>query len=300
VTVGSGIWRDVAVTYTHACALDQNGRAWCWGTNTWGLGDGSIMRLVPTQISTRQFTSLDCGSAHTVAIEAGTNLLWCWGTNDQGVCGTGDETDSAVPRQVGTLLWSSVSAGWLHTCGRNSMGAACWGDNTYGQVGNGGATPYETSPFQFQIPAELAQGSPQSGVQHACGLSSSGKLWCWGYNGYSQLGVPSTNSLEPAPVAVAGTWRAVAPGFHHTCAIAADGSLWCWGINYAGQLGDAEVSYASMPHQISTEQWTSLNSGSTHSCAIRADQSLWCWGANDRGQLGIGSTPPNGTPRLIR
>jgi alpha-tubulin suppressor-like RCC1 family protein len=67
----------------------------------------------------------------------------CWGYNDHGQLGDGSTTSSDVPVAVVGLSSDvrAVSAGAAQTCAITSAGAAlCWGDNMYGELGDGSTT----------------------------------------------------------------------------------------------------------------------------------------------------------------
>ena len=79
----------------------------------------------------------------------------------------------------------------------------CWGDNGYGQLGNGTFT-ISSSPVQVSAISTATQIS--AGGSHTCALLSDGTVRCWGYNGYGELGNSSTThryrssvSLESPP-----------------------------------------------------------------------------------------------------
>jgi len=81
---------------------------------------------------------------------------------------------------------SSVSAGGHHTCAVKTDGSLwCWGDNSYGQIGNGTLGGSVSEPVQV-IPSGVS--SVSSGWFHTCAVKQNGSLWCWGDNGYGQLG----------------------------------------------------------------------------------------------------------------
>jgi alpha-tubulin suppressor-like RCC1 family protein len=68
-----------------------------------------------------------------------------------------------------------------------------------------------------------------AGGYHACGVRTDQTLWCWGYNGYGEIGQGSTATTSyTTPQQVTGTtWASVAAGYYHTCATRTDGTLWC-------------------------------------------------------------------------
>lgn len=143
----------------HACAMTPAGAGYCWGSNAFGqLGKGvagtrdSIPQLVAAPAGV-VFARMYAGESHTCAIDA-TGDAYCWGRNDYGQLGNGAPSafGSGVPSPVlvgGGLKFRSLSLGELFTCGVvAALGTAtgpsplpgtvyCWGDNSYGQIGNG-------------------------------------------------------------------------------------------------------------------------------------------------------------------
>ena len=97
------------------------------------------------------------------------------------------------------LAFAAVSVGAYHTCGVTAVGDAyCWGDNRYGQLGDGTGID-RTSPVPvvrgLSFAAVSAMGS------HSCGVTTVGDAYCWGYNNYGQLGDGTLiNRSFPVPV----------------------------------------------------------------------------------------------------
>ncbi len=132
----------------------------CWGENGAGqLGNGTTTNSsTPVNLSGDPgFASLSAGARHACGIAYGAagetrhSNAYCWGDNNSGQLGNGTTTNSAIPTVVaGGLNFSAVSAGGRHTCGVSSDGltgsppaggaAYCWGDNTFGQLGNSWTT----------------------------------------------------------------------------------------------------------------------------------------------------------------
>jgi alpha-tubulin suppressor-like RCC1 family protein len=84
-----------------------------------------------------------------------------------------------------------------------------------------------------------------AGGSHTCGLTTRGAAYCWGYNGYGQLGDgTTTDSDENGPQAVIGglKFASISAGDYHTCALTARGAAYCWGYNGSGQLGDGTTT----------------------------------------------------------
>lgn len=139
-----------------------------------------------------------------------------------------------------------------------------------------------------------------NGFYHSCGVSSTGALACWGYNGYGQLGNGSTSdAVYPQYVpGLSDSVTAVSAGAHHSCAIRA-GTLYCWGYNGSGQLGNASTTNSSSAKQVSGLSYvTSVSSGAQFNCAIQAG-AAYCWGYNGYGQIGNGTVTSSSTPQLV-
>jgi len=124
----------------------------------------------------------------------------------------------------------------FHSCGLSVSppGAAyCSGQNGHGQLGDGTALDRRV-PVAVNA-SGLLFASLVAGHAHTCGLSSSpsGAAYCWGRNGYGQLGDNTTTSRS-SPVAVDAWGRvfvSLAAGYAHTCglSISPSGAVYCWG-----------------------------------------------------------------------
>lgn len=185
-----------------------------------------------------------------------------------------------------------IEAGGNYTLALRTDGTLwAWGDNSFGQLGDG-------SLITRNVPGKIGTGSNwtavSAGFYHTVALKSDGTLWAWGDNTKGQLGDDSGEFMLPAPVRL-GTdsdWAAVAAGDFHTLALKTDGSLWAWGENTSGQVGDGSIAPKNqpVPVKIGTDtNWVSIAAGGSHSIALKADNSLWAWGSNNGGQLGNGA-----------
>ncbi len=152
----SGLWDGavaIAPGYEHTCAL-ANGAVLCWGINERGQlgnGDGADRpEPVPVAGLSNHLAKVDGGFMHTCALVNGG--VQCWGSNSHGQLGDGGASGaySPVPVPVSGLSRGvqAVSAGVYHTCAIVNGGAVCWGDNLYGQLGNGspGSSSSQTGP----------------------------------------------------------------------------------------------------------------------------------------------------------
>ncbi len=144
-----------------ACGLTTGGAIYCWGPNAAGsLGDGSTTSSsVPVAVSGGlTFSAVSVGSGHACGLTSN-GAAYCWGWNADGQLGTGNNTGpeqcsagnpcSTRPVAVtGGLRFAGLSAGGQVTCGVTPSGTTyCWGDNRYGQLGNG-TTINSSEPVQ--------------------------------------------------------------------------------------------------------------------------------------------------------
>ena len=129
------------------------------------------------------------------------------------------------------LQTQALAAGATHTCGLTSAGQAyCWGDNTYGQLGNGSTAASATPVPVSGILSFLALNTANA---HTCALTSSGAAYCWGYNVDGRLGDGSaTDRWTPVPVSGGLSFSALAAGAWHTCGLTSAGAAYCWGAVY--------------------------------------------------------------------
>ncbi len=194
---------------------------------------------------------------------------------------------------------TAVAAGERHTCSIVAGGQVrCWGDNAFGQIGNGatgGPTGIPTAVSGLSGATQVAAGR-----EHTCAIVAGGQVRCWGNNAFGQLGTGSIGGLNAAPTGVTGLSGAtqIAAGAAHTCVIVAGGQVRCWGANDTGQLGSGPPGAAS-GSPIGVEGLsgaTGIAAGSNHTCVIVTGGQARCWGANDTGQLGNGSGSPSGSP----
>lgn len=180
-----------------------------------------------------------------------------------------------APRQ-----WVAVGAGTYHSCGLTTTGGvACWGKNTYGQLGD--ATTSDR--YQPSAVAGLSSGvaSISVGGESTCALTEAGSVTCWGNNDTGQLGDGTTTSRS-TPVQVIGltsSVTAIANGSSSACALRDEGTVSCWGFNGAGQLGDGTTTTTSTPVEVAgLDDAVDIVMGSSFGCAVTSAHGVKCWG----------------------
>jgi alpha-tubulin suppressor-like RCC1 family protein len=274
----------------HGCGVIPGGAAYCWGLGLYGeLGNGSTAEShTPSPVSDgHTFASVSGGVYHTCGVTT-TGAAYCWGDGAASVLGDSTYGGSTTPRLVaGGHTWTNVSAGYVHSCGVTTTAEGyCWGDGSRGDLGNGStSTPLVPVLVSGGLTfATMAAG----GTEDSCGLTTSGAAYCWGWNGYGQLGDGSTSLLSTTPVPVAGglTFTSISAGDAHYCALTAGGAMYCWGLNRFGQLGDGTTTDRNAPVAVSGGlTFSAVSAGRDHTCGLATSGIVYCWGYNE-GTLG--------------
>ena len=222
----------------HTCAVTARGEVKCWGYNRYGqLGDGTTTsRAVPVAVPGLAGGTLAAaaGWGHTCILTADKSIR-CWGNNEYGQLGYGEAEDYRfTPMDVPELTMSAerISADGGTACALTIYGSIrCWGNNKYGQLGDGTvenrSTPAALSGLGQDMRFVVA------GWNHTCAINRSGGVFCWGWNSHGQLG-DGTNASRTTPIEVYGLEEgveALGVGWAHTCAVSVLGAVKCWGAN---------------------------------------------------------------------
>jgi alpha-tubulin suppressor-like RCC1 family protein len=251
-------------------------------------------------------------AAHTCGLRTD-GTAWCWGFGTSGERGDGTLNSLAYPVPVVTTgvtgtTWTSISTGYTHTCGvRDDKSAWCWGDNSYGALGNNN-TNDELTPVQVKDSAGGTGWTDWSevtaGAMFTCGVRIDGTAWCWGRGDAGQIGANTSVTSSPLPVRVGSgatlfsDWVHVVPvdvggANGHACGVRANGTAWCWGDNTSGKLGDNTTTARPAPVQVKDSSGTTVwsdwveitlrgngNSSTGATCGRRSGGTVWCWGQN--------------------
>ncbi len=182
-----------------------------------------------------------------------------------------------------------ISSGGNHTCGITSNGELyCWGQNSWGQIGDGNIGNFLLSPVRIGDP-EMTYSQVSAGTDHTCAITSENKLYCWGKGDEGRLGAgdQSTQYL-PTPIDPLTLYSQISAGDRHTCGITTSGELKCWGSQSDGRLGnDSTTGFRGAPTSIDVGNiYSQVAAGGSHTCALSGTGSLKCWGKNTSGQLG--------------
>lgn len=313
VAVAGGVrFTALATGSEHTCGLTGSGTAYCWGLGNAGqLGHtgytGDDAHPVPQAVDGGlRFTSLATGSFHTCATEA-SGAAWCWGRNEMGQLGD-DRLGIGIVWPVavaGGFTFRSLAGGGDHTCGLATDSVVrCWGDNGYGQLGDG-------TTQAWWAPGPVAGGTSlegfAAGAYHTCGIGGSGAAHCWGDGSSFQLGNgTATNSAFPVAVSGGLSLEGLASGGYHACARSSSGASYCWGWNGDGEGGTGDNGfgypdeYLLVPAAVAGDlNLTAISAGAWHTCGLTASAAAYCWGWNGDGALGDGSYGDRWTPAAV-
>lgn len=295
---------QVSGGYGFSEALTSTGQVLAWGQNDVGqLGDGSFTNsTVPVNVQLpagTTVTAIAVGDDHILALTS-TGQVLAWGYNEWGQLGNGTTEESNVPVPVdlpdGTTV-TAISAGAGHSLALTSTGQVlAWGDNDFGQLGDGTRTD-RTTPVEVQLPTGTTATAIVGGDDHSLALTSAGPLLAWGYNVSGQLG-DGTTTTRTTPVTVnlptgtSVTSIAAGSGFQ-SFAITSSGSILSWGDNTYGQLGDGTTTRRTEPVEVQLPAGTTatqVDSGDDHTVALTSNGQVLAWGYNRYGQVGDGTT----------
>jgi alpha-tubulin suppressor-like RCC1 family protein len=313
---------DVAAGYNHTGILTSLGKVYTWGANTKGeLGDDTwIAKTVPVNITARftlasgeKVVELDFMMFNSSALTSN-GRLFTWGESASYALGSGSLGPSKVPLDVTgniSLLPGEKVASF--SFGRDAAIALSsnnrvftWGRNYEGQIGNG-TTTEQSMPLEitanFSLDEDEVVEKVEFGYFHASAITSTGKLFMWGYNMYGQLGtgfgpdelspvnITSQMILDPSDRIVE-----TAMGTNHTLIRTEMGRIFATGGASHGELGNNSGVFFYAPTEITSwiildeeEEISDLIACSYMSGAITSSGKLLAWGWNNFGQIGDGT-----------
>lgn len=248
----------------------------------WGLVPTLGVRPSPAEFPLPAFEDLSFVGLDSVCVRDAARAVKCWGSDSElGFTGS--------PQQLpGLTDVVQVQGGWRFACALIADGGTlCWGDNSYGQLGDG--TKVSRVLPQPVIGLEGAERLQEMG-HTACVTHVDGGLSCWGLNSSGEVGDGTTDD-RLVPVAVSMPAKVIAVGMRagtHS-AVLADGSAWAWGHNYFGNVGSGPINQLT-PFNVGLADVVQIKSNLLATCAVDSAGDVWCWGTNWEGQ--VAGAPP--------
>jgi alpha-tubulin suppressor-like RCC1 family protein len=285
-------------------------RTWCCFLFLLALGLMSDARAAP---------QVDGGEGFTCALGS-SGRAFCWGTNTSSQTGSGlgmpVQASVSRPTEMAAGFVTVSSSAW-QSCGLQADGSAwCWGDNYYGQLGNGN---YKQQDLPVRVQTKERFKSISVGSAHVCAIDMSDEAWCWGLNKDLQLGQQANYPyLSNVPMHIWATpnlkLKSISAGGTHTCGIDMSGVAWCWGSDLGGRAGinlnwcggsayvpcnfygpvQTEASIAGL-------RFVSISAGWENTCAIDTSGQVQCWGLINRGRtfVPVSTTPRADKPSVV-
>jgi alpha-tubulin suppressor-like RCC1 family protein len=293
----------VAAGYGQSMFIRSDGSLWGCGYNVYGqLGTGDTMRRYsPVQIMS-DVLAVSASFYHTLILKTD-HTLWACGYNYGGYLGVNDTAlRIQTPRQVlGGTDVAVISAGGSMMSEfslfiKNDGTLWGFGENSYGQIGNGTTTDQSSPVF---IRGSVSTVS--AGGMHTM-IIANDTLYSTGNNYYGQLGQGDT--LKDSVFSMAYTTirtgvKSIAAGWTHTMIIKTTGELYGVGSNESGQFGRGDTaSKYRYPVSVNT-QVSAVAAGMEYSLIIKNNGSLLVAGNNYYGQLGTGDKADKWTPVAI-
>jgi len=323
--LNTGLYLCIILVLSQSIKVCAQSSIISWGLNSRGqLGNATqtssaypvaVLTEAPAALASHASIRLiACGAFHSLAL-AETGEMYAWGDNDNGQLGDNSSSSRLYPvlvysvSGVGGLLGKSVrsiTAGYSDSAAITSDGALyCWGNNTYGQLGNG-TTISSQIPWPSIMPPGKAFSKVAAGSSHMVALSTDGYVYSWGLNVSGQLGTGSTaSSYVPVALANAGVIETkhvtdIASGSNHALAVLNDGSVVSWGYNGDGELGDTTRNNQVNPVRVfGLTGIQAVAAGSNFSLALSSTGIVYAWGSDDSGQLGDNSTDAKSIPHSV-
>jgi alpha-tubulin suppressor-like RCC1 family protein len=205
--------------------------------------------------------ALASGRDQTCALRAG--RVECWG---EGASTPSEGSRAWYPAVVPELKDALQLATYGdHSCALRQGGrVSCWGNNSFGQLGDETRVP---SSVPVEVTGITTAVQVAVGAGHSCALLRDGTVQCWGDNSFGQLGGgSSTNSAAPVTVSNLDQVRQIAASDQYSCGLLTDGSVHCWGEDFPTHVPVAGL-----------EGVRSIAAGDTLACALCMDGALRCW-----------------------
>ncbi len=324
-----GVWQSLGAHPAGAATADgPTPSLFAWGYNGSGqLGNGSTVNssdtpvrvsfpadVIPTAVAGNYSDGYAIGSD---------GHLYAWGSGE--ALGDGHRDHSSSKPVVVDLPAGVTPVAIAAGDGTGTDGYAvgsdgnlyAWGDNTYGQLGDGGSGGHTNVPVRVLMPAGVTPTAVASAGNSSYAIGSDGNVYAWGYNQFGALGIgsdanPATGTDTPTKVLLPSgvsaetiTANGQETDYASAYAIGSDGELYGWGDNASGQLGvgalgtgpencqdlqadpssDAPVP-VTLPVGITPAR---IAAGIYDGYLLSTDGTLYGWGGNAGGELASGS-----------
>lgn len=254
----------VAAGGAHSLLVTERAEVLAWGSNSHGqVGNGSVEdMLYPTTVvqpGHAQYVFAGRHSSLMIDVDGG---LWAWGCNEDGILGIGSGVaKQQVPIKIDTggQRIRHAAGGWKHFLAVTEDGELlCWGNNHYGQLGDGTQKKRRT-PSLTTLPGDARAVIVAAGSYHSLVLTSTGEVLAAGM-GYTKAGVQFIQVIRTGVTMVVS-------GTSHNLALTKTGTVLAWGANDHGQIGNGMLDYQPTPTAVERQQLIIAAGGCQSFCA---------------------------------
>ena len=246
-------------------------------------------------------------STHSLLVESGSQTEIEFTSDEISLRSISSNSPGQVLGHIDTHDTLSIGRQFACAITENSS-VLCWGRTDFGQTGIGveGEMVYHNMTYVDALDG-MGIVEVSAHLDHACGLTSQGAVYCWGSNELGQIGNGQIGGNQLVPSQVLLPQGVVAKSLSqgpssHSCVISTDGDLYCWGNNNRGQVGNGQICFdwdgsivtyvnpcddsafgirtpelIAMPGGVSV---TSVSVGGEHTCATGTDGGMYCWGSD--------------------
>ena len=296
-------------------------------------GDGEVNGAEdcdPDNVQTRSVCNDDCTLIDTQRSASGKYFscfigsdyqVYCIGSNQKSEIlqpGVADPDPDGIQQlspitkiELGDYHFTSVAAGRDHACAVTIEGQViCWGDRTYGQVGDCTLDMDSTAAAIVMRNAEETLEEIRSISSHentTCAVTFNGDIFCWGAADHGQRSNNAGRACAERPGFDQPHQAAdISVGDQFICARSDLGQVACWGLNTYRQLGqssndvcdDLALTCSTSPLVVNIPPVLSIATGRSACGMVNANNKLFCWGPTDDTSLpptsGEGTDDPEG------
>jgi alpha-tubulin suppressor-like RCC1 family protein len=300
------------------CAILGDSTAKCWGLGAHGeLGNGKEGRdyfeASPVALNLSGIVDLALGGSTGCAVVQG-GTVSCWGSNPNRYlgfsspdCGPywGFKTDTTPPPMTspcettphavdGIQSAAHVAVSGGHQCVVHADATVtCWGNDNWGQLGNGNQQLLDNNPVAPGAPIDgLSVREVELGAYHTCAIRMDGSVACWGENDYGELGLGNSNNVaaNAKPTSVPGLANAKSLSLFEQTSVAtlADGTASAWGeVSYLFQQTPDPTSTAIATPTKMESVATATTVATSHfmTCVLHDDHTVSCRDAEQSDHL---------------
>jgi uncharacterized repeat protein (TIGR02543 family) len=309
-------------------AITSLGQIYSWGSDLFGqLGSGDSRYfpekiIFPDLLLGEMITeiSANANGSHTLAL-SNFGKVYAWGRNQFGRLGDGTDINRGTP--VLTNFTSSglmesekivtIKAATSHSIALTNQGRIfVWGDNSYGQIGDGRSSAvYYPKLLNLELQENEKATQIEVGDNHNVVLTSNSRIFTWGFNNSSQLG-DGTTIDKKVPTLISNAFLSeneiitkIYSGSYYNYLTTSNGKVYGWGDNFYGVLGNGTQDYLLQPtlitfnNLLNSETFVSFDLGIYHSLGITNLGNIYSWGRNTLGRLGNGTNVDSYSPVLV-